>query len=154
MISVVVRPARHSDIPTLARHRAALWPDASIDEHAVDATRMLEGKGYGPHPSATFVAEMEDGSVVGFIETGLRSHADGCDPAHAVGYLEGWFVEEGYRRQGIGAALVRAAEDWARELGCSEMASDTWADSETSQRAHEALGFEVVDRVVVYRKPL
>ena len=35
-----------------------------------------------------------------------------------------------------------------------ELASDTWIDNEKSQRAHEALGFEVVDRCVNYRKVL
>ena len=43
---------------------------------------------------------------------------------------------------------------WARLKGCREMASDTWIDHEGSQRAHEALGFEVVDRCVHYRKEL
>jgi aminoglycoside 6'-N-acetyltransferase I len=34
------------------------------------------------------------------------------------------------------------------------MASDTWIDNELSQSCHEALGFEVVDRCVHYRKGL
>jgi aminoglycoside 6'-N-acetyltransferase I len=34
------------------------------------------------------------------------------------------------------------------------MASDTWLDNLGSQSAHEALGFEVVDRCVHYRKRL
>jgi aminoglycoside 6'-N-acetyltransferase I len=71
-----------------------------------------------------------------------------------VGFLEGWYVAETHRRRGVGAALLRAAEDWAREQGCTEMASDTWLDNEGSQRAHEALGFEEVDRCVNYRKSL
>jgi len=35
-----------------------------------------------------------------------------------------------------------------------EMASDALIDNELSQRAHEALGYEVVDRCVHYRKRL
>src|SRR5688572_4077484 len=46
----------------------------------------------------------------------------------------------------------RAAEEWARGQGCTELASDTWIDNEVSQRAHAALGFELVDRCVNYRK--
>jgi aminoglycoside 6'-N-acetyltransferase I len=34
------------------------------------------------------------------------------------------------------------------------MASDPWLDNVASQTAHEALGFEVVDRCVHYRKVL
>lgn len=105
-------------------------------------------------PLAIFVAETAAGELVGFAEVDLRSHADGCDPEQPVGYLEGWFVAEGHRRSGIGARLVAAAEDWARGHGCVEMASDTWIDRTVSQRAHEALGYEVVDRCVHYRKAL
>ena len=56
--------------------------------------------------------------------------------------------------RGIGRMLVAAAEEWARSKGCKEMASDTWIDSEKSQRAHEAMGYEIVDRCVNYRKKL
>jgi aminoglycoside 6'-N-acetyltransferase I len=92
--------------------------------------------------------------VVGFIEAGLRSHADGCDPSHPVGFVEGWYVAPAHRRRGIVALLLASAEDWARRHGCAEMASDAWVDHNDSQRAHEALGFEVVDRCVHYRKAL
>ena len=104
-------------------------------------------------PLAILVAETR-GGLAGFLEIDLRSHADGCNPSRPVGYVEGWFVAQEYRRQGIGARLLGAAEDWARSLGCVEMASDTWIDNEGSQRAHEAMGFEVVDRCVHYRKNL
>ena len=60
----------------------------------------------------------------------------------------------GFRRQGIGAALLAAPEEWARAQGCIEMASDTSIDNETPHRAPEALGFEVSGRAVTYRKRL
>jgi aminoglycoside 6'-N-acetyltransferase I len=91
---------------------------------------------------------------LGFAEVDLRSHADGCDPARPVGYLEGWYVAAEARRSGVGRRLLSAAEDWARSHGCVEVASDTWVDNELSQACHEALGFQVVDRCVHYRKAL
>jgi aminoglycoside 6'-N-acetyltransferase I len=54
----------------------------------------------------------------------------------------------------VGAQLLAAAENWARGQGCIEMASDTGVDNTVSQEVHEALGFQVVDRCVHYRKPL
>src|ERR1700722_401586 len=90
----------------------------------------------------------------GFIEVGLRSHADGCDTRHPVGFIEGWYVEAAHRGSGVGSALMRTAEGWARSQGCRELASDTWIDHEDSLRAHEALGFEVVDRCVHFKKSL
>jgi aminoglycoside 6'-N-acetyltransferase I len=71
-----------------------------------------------------------------------------------VGFVEGWFVEENRRRKGLGSQLLAAAEEWVRSQGCTEIASDTWIDHTLSQRVHEALKFEVVDRCVHYRKQL
>jgi aminoglycoside 6'-N-acetyltransferase I len=103
---------------------------------------------------AILVSEDENGALIGFLEVGLRSHADGCDPARPVGFVEGWFVQEQFRNRGIGGGLMRSAEDWARAQGCREMASDALIDNDGSQRAHKALGFDVVDRCVHFRKVL
>jgi aminoglycoside 6'-N-acetyltransferase I len=108
----------------------------------------------GTLPATIFVAEDGTGRLAGFLQVGLRSHADGCDPAHPVGFVEGWFVFEAFRRRGIGRALMHVAEDWANSQGCKEMASDTWIDETISQNSHEALGFEVVDRCIHFRKQL
>ena len=105
-------------------------------------------------PLIIFVAATGDGMVIGFLEVDLRSHADGCNPVRPVGFIEGWFVAERHRHQGIGKRLVAMAEEWARSKGCAEIASDTWIDNEVSQRVHEALGYEVVDRCVHYRETL
>jgi aminoglycoside 6'-N-acetyltransferase I len=148
-----IREASPVDCALLARLRHDLWPESSAEEHEGELSRILSGANPGTLPSVILVAD-EAGRVVGFVEAGLRSHADGCDPALPVGYLEGWYVIPSHRRQKVGALLVAAAEQWARDRGCREMASDTWLDREDSQRAHEALGFEVVDRCVHYRKPL
>lgn len=156
----MVRPAEAGDHAQLAAMFHSLWPDGSIEEHSGELVPLIAGKVPGIlSAAAVFVAEVfvEDvpgGRLAGFVQAGLRSHADGCDPAHPVGYLEGWFVDPAWRRKGLGSRLVAAAEAWARGHGCVEMASDTWWDNEGSQRAHEALGFAVVDRCVNYRKRL
>lgn len=149
-----VRLAQQADRDELSRMRAALWPESSAEEHAEELRLILSGKFPGIMPAVILVAEASDGTLEGFLEAGLRSYADGCDAAHAVGYMEGWYVREKWRRKGIGAALLRAAEDWARSQGCKEMASDTRIDNAVSQRAHEALGFEIAERSVLYRKAL
>ena len=134
--------------------RAALWPESSAEEHERELAPILAGKPPGTLPVAVFVAQTADGTMAGFLEAGLRSHADGCDPRLPVGFVEGWFVSERYRGQGVGAQLLGAAENWARSHGCIQMASDTWIDHTLSQRVHEALGFEIVDRCVHYKKAL
>ena len=149
-----VRVAQASDCSELARLRAALWPESSVDEHARELALILVGKFPGVMPLVILVVEADDGKLVGFLEVGLRSSADGCDAAQPVGYVEGWYVAENHRRQGLGAELLQAAEDWSRGQGCIEIASDTSIDNAVSQRAHKALGFEVAERSVLYRKAL
>ena len=129
-------------------------PRLAAEEHARELTVILEGKAPVTMPLIILVAEASDRVLAGFLEVDLRSHADGCNPSRPVGYVEGWYVAENHRHRGIGRKLLAAAEDWARSQGCVEMASDTWVDNEVSQRVHEALGYEVVDRCVHYRKTL
>ncbi len=149
----MIRLVERRDLDAVVRLRVALWPDGSAEEHASEVADLLEGKPRSTLPLAILVAD-EGGAVVGFAEVGLRSHADGCDSTRPVGYLEGWFVRPEDRRRGVGRALVAAAEEWARARGASEIASDTWTDNDGSVRAHAALGFEVVDRCVHFRKSL
>lgn len=136
-----IRAASVKDQEQLVAMRGKLWPEATLEE--LQSATM---------PGEVFVAE-DEGGLIGFVEVSLRSHADGCE-THPVGFLEGWYVEERVRRRGVGRVLLEAAEGWARKQGCKEMASDTWIDHELSQRAHEGLGFEAVDRCVHYKKRL
>jgi aminoglycoside 6'-N-acetyltransferase I len=151
---IQVRLAQSPDHEQLLRFREALWPKASAEGLARELTAILEGKAPVTMPLMIFVAEASEGMLAGFLEVDLRSHADGCDPVRPVGYVEGWYVAEEYRHRGVGRKLLEAAEDWARSQGCLEIASDTWIDNEVSQRVHESLGYEVVDRCVHYRKKL
>jgi aminoglycoside 6'-N-acetyltransferase I len=83
----------------------------------------------------------------------MRPYADGCS-TRPVGYLEGWYVDSDVRRQGVGRALVAAAEAWARTQGCREMASDTHLDNMVSRHAHARLGYAEIEHLVHFRKSL
>ena len=155
LIAVVkIRLAVPGDLKVLGKMRHALWPDSSVEHHEDELVPILAGKPPGIMPLVYFVAEDASREVVGFVEVGLRSAADGCDWARAVGYVEGWYVAESYRRRGVGAQLIAAAENWAREQGCTEMASDTQIDNTQSLQAHLRLGYEIAERSILFRKSL
>jgi len=143
---VNVRPVAPADAAQWRRMRLALWPDSVPDEIDQFFTGLLH------EPLAVLVAD-DGGALVGFVELSIRNIAEGCS-TDRVAYLEGWWVDVGKRRQGIGRALVRAAEEWGRAQGCSEFASDTEIDNEESAKAHAALGFEEVERIRCFRKSL
>ena len=134
--------------------RASLWPESPVGKHLREIDEGLSTGICGTLPMVILVSLDDGGGLTGFLEAGLRSHADGCDPAIPTGYIEGWFVREEFRNRGVGRDLMRAAEEWARSQGCREMASDALIDNTVSLCAHEALGFEVVDRCVHFRKGL
>ncbi len=126
--------------------RTALWPDQT----PADMDAWLA------RPDAVLVVaerEGEGAGLCGFAEVGARGYADGCGRG-PVAYLEGWWVDPDARRQGAGAALLRAGEDWARSRAYAELASDVELENAVSQRAHLQLGFSEVVRAVLYRKSL
>jgi aminoglycoside 6'-N-acetyltransferase I len=149
-----VRLAEAGDLHKLACLRETLWPESTVGEHAQELALILAGKPPTTMPLVIFVSEVSRGLLNGFLEVGLRSYADGCDGTHPVAYVEGWYVADSHRRHGVGAALLGAAEEWARAQGCREIASDTPVSNNLSQRVHESLGFQVAERAVLYRKTL
>lgn len=152
--TITIREAVAKDRMQVAEMRYALWPDGPVEEHLGEFDQWLATGMSGTLPAATLVAEDAQGVLVGFLDAGLRSHADSCDVRQPVGYIEGWWVREDLRNRGVGKGLVQAAEDWARAQGCTEMASDAVIDNYVSLAAHEALGYEVVERAYLFRKAL
>ena len=150
---LTIRPAVQRDKRALVRMLVALWPDGTTRDHGRQVQSVLDGTPRSTLPLTFLVAE-RNGVLVAFVEVGLRSHANGCDPVRPVGFIEGWYVQPRLRRQGIGRWLFVAAEDWCREYGCREMASDTWADHTLSVKAHRALGYSVEGSFVNFRKAL
>jgi aminoglycoside 6'-N-acetyltransferase I len=164
-----IRRVEPGDWAEWLRMRTTLWPDCPPEGHAremqlamspshpvfpSDTNRRGDGEtGRQSEEIACFVAERPAGGLGGFVEVGLRKYADGCDSS-PVGYLEGWYVDPELRQQGVGAALVRAGEEWARAQGRTEMASDCLLDNEVSLHAHLALGYAEAERLIHFKKRL
>jgi len=150
--SMQIRPAEPRDRSEWLRMRAALWPGADA-EHAAEIDEFLRAREGGhTDPAAVLVGSSSGESLCGFIELSVRSYAEGC--AGSAPYVEGWYVDPQVRGEGKGRGLMQAAEEWARERGYRELASDTELENAASQQAHLALGFEEVERAVHFRKDL
>jgi aminoglycoside 6'-N-acetyltransferase I len=146
-----VRHARLSDVQDWAALRQALWPTESSPELTAEATAFFADA--DTVLEAVLLAEASDGTLLGFAELSLRPYAEDCRTS-PVAFLEGWYVIPTARRQGVGRALVSAAEQWARERGCHEFASDTELDNSLSSAAHRALGFDDAGAIRCFRKDL
>ena len=83
------------------------------------------------------IAEIE-GRVVGFAAVRVVASIFYAAP-HAE--LTELFVEAPYRRQGVGRALVAAAEALAQAQGADEMVILTGADNEAAKSLYQKMGF-------------
>ncbi|WP_026354673.1 aminoglycoside 6'-N-acetyltransferase [Massilia niastensis] len=129
--------------------RTALWPEEE-EEHLAEMRAFCAQ----PERYAQFLACSADNAPQGFVEIALRSDYVNGTASSPVAFLEGLYVAPAFRRQGIAALLVEKAQEWAREHGCSELASDAVLENTASHALHRALGFTETERVVYFRKLL
>jgi len=144
-----VRPLDESDLGEWLRLRLLLWDQSDEEDQKAEMVDIIEHS----DSQLVVVADIGNGRLVGFLEASIRSFAEDCETDN-VGYLEGWYVEESFRHMGIGARLVKSAENWARQKGCSEMASDAEIGNPVSLKAHIKLGYSETSRLVHLRKEL
>lgn len=150
---MTIRPVGAADLDRWSAMRLALWPDADREELRSEAEAWLVPERHNTELAAVFVYDPGDGKAAGVLELSLRSHVDGC-ASSPVPYVEAWYVDEAFRRRGVGRALMEAACDWAVIRGFAEMGSDALVGNVVSERAHAAIGFEEVGRVVQFRRTL
>ena len=93
---------------------------------------------------------LKDEEVVGFINLSIRNdYVEGCT-SNGVGYIEGIYVCEPYRRNQIAYQLVQKAIDFFKLIGLKEIGSDTEIENQMSQIFHKAIGFREAGRNVHY----
>lgn len=128
--------------------RFALWPDADRGQTIAEAPAMLV------RPDLLVLVAREKDMVTGFAEAAIcRDYVNGCETS-PVAFVEGIYVMPECRRQGIAGALIAVVEQWAREQGLRELASDALLENSQSHAMHVALGFSQTERVVYFCKPL
>jgi aminoglycoside 6'-N-acetyltransferase I len=144
-----VRPATTEDATGWQTLRTLLWPDAD------SASEIAQYFASAPtERGQVLVAKDGNDTICGFIELSVRRDWVEGSTTSPVAYVEGWFVHPDYRKQGIGKALLTAAETWARESGFTEIASDTLIDNQDGITAHRACGYAEVERSVHFIKTL
>lgn len=125
-----------------------LWPGHDRDELRAELERLLENE------AAAFFVAHDGEQPIGFAQCQLRhDYVEGTDSS-PVGYLEGIYVAEPYRKMGIAKALLTACEDWAKGRGCEEFASDCELTNVQSLQFHLNVGFQEANRIICFTKKL
>lgn len=136
------------DAKVLADLAIQMWTEHDPEDLTEDFRKLAV------NDEAVCFIKYEDDKPIGFAQCQLRyDYVEGTESS-PVGYLEGVFVSDGYRKKGYAAELLSACEQWAKEKGCSEFASDCELVNEDSLKFHMALGFEEANRIICFRKDL
>lgn len=142
-----IKRASIKEAGLVAQLAIKMWDNNSVDGLETDFVDYMNNDG------AIFVA-YDSGTAIAFSQCGFRhDYVEGTETS-PVGYLEGIFVEEGYRRQGVASDLVRECQMFAKEQGCTEFASDCELSNEESLKFHLKLGFEEANRIICFTKKL
>lgn len=96
------------------------------------------------------VAVDADGLPIGWIHVALLALLEATDLA----CINGLVVDEDHRSQGIGAALVEAAEKWAHEQGATEIMVRSRSARVRAHRFYERIGYVEIKRSHVFSKSI
>jgi len=99
----------------------------------------------GPSTSLTrraFIA-LSDSNLAGFAVAGWL-------PQETAAEIEGLVVDEKYRRQGIGSALIGACMEWAANAGASSIRLEMRASNAAVLALYHRHGFSAVGRRRAY----
>ena len=115
----------------------ALWERVFSGDPPHNAPHLMFDAKLAMNDSLLFVATNAD-QVIGSAMAGYDGHR---------GWLYAVAVLPGFRRRGVGKALVRHAVDALRAMGCPKVNLQVRASNAAVVEFYESLGFGVEDRV-------
>lgn len=136
------------NLEEIANLAVLMWTDLDARDFIEKFTDIIS-KG-----DTQFFLKYDRDMPIGFAQCQLRyDYVEGTN-TNPVGYLEGIFIKEGYRRRGYAKELLSECEKWAKEKGCTEFASDCETDNDSSFNFHMASGFNEANRIICFTKKL
>ncbi|MEI3607172.1 aminoglycoside 6'-N-acetyltransferase [Pseudogracilibacillus sp. SE30717A] len=144
----MIKEATLKEAKEAANLALLLWADHTLEELIQEMSLLIS------QPDAKVFLAYCDNKAIGFAQCQLRyDYVEGTNSS-PVGYLEGLFVRDAFREQGFAKKLVNVCEEWARNKGCREFASDCELENEGSLAVHLKLGFREVNRIICFKKDL
>lgn len=154
-MKISYRIATIDDLTTIA----TLWDfmcraEENCGEDEYDEILSASKKNLTDSEKAMFLA-FDGDKAIGFSHVYIRHEWCWTETEDGdIGYLDTIFVHPDYRKKGIAQALVKMCEDWTREKGCAEFASDCDLDNAGSLAFHLGIGFGERHRIIHFSKRL
>lgn len=143
----MIRQATKNDLSKISKMATSIY-SASIMQLKEEFLKHLE------HPDYSIFIKEVDEKIAGFAECGLRHDCVEGTKTSPIGYFEGVYVSPEHRKNGFAKELLTTCEDWAKNKGCTEFASDCEYCNLNSQAFHKNVGFQEANRIVCYTKKL
>lgn len=145
---MIIKIAKKDDIKDLTAMALKIF-HGSIENELIDEFSELIN-----NDNACIYIAQDNNKIIGFVQCQLRfDYVEGTKTS-PVGYIEGIFVENEYRKRGIARELIDMCEIWCKNKGCFEIASDCELLNTQSINFHLKLGFEEANRIVCFKKDL
>lgn len=144
----MIKVANKSDSKTLAQMAIKIWDNDSVEELEKEFDEFVDD------PNMASFIKYVDEKPVGFANVSIRyDYVEGCETS-PVGYLEGIYVEDCYRNNNFARELVIACEDWVKNKGIKEFASDCELTNLGSLAFHLSIGFSEANRIICFKKDI
>lgn len=144
----MVKKAEKSDLESAVNLALAFWESSSVNELTDEFIDT-----FADNESEIFL-KTENGTPIGFAQCSLRhDYVEGTESS-PVGYLEGIYIKDNFRNKGYAKELLNACEEWAKDKGCCEFASDCEIDNISSLLFHKAVNFTEANRIICFTKKL
>lgn len=134
-----------TDLQQWAEMCADVYPDTLAEEMLAEFEA-----GRFPHEYGYY----KDDQLVGFVSLSLRHDYVEGTSSNPVGYIEGIYVNEDHRKEGVARELIEFAKIWSIERGCREMASDCLLNNVDSLAFHTSIGFKEAERIIHFTMAL
>jgi GNAT superfamily N-acetyltransferase len=140
-----IRTARNYDAQAIADLGAQLGYPATRQAMAARLAGIEADR-----QARLLVAENANGKVIAWLHVAVRAQVTEDSCAEILGLV----VDESARGAGVGAALLDAAETWARGLGCAHLRVRSRVERERAHAFYRRAGFARVKTQAVLAKPL
>ncbi|MUT65173.1 aminoglycoside 6'-N-acetyltransferase [Paenibacillus sp. NEAU-GSW1] len=141
-----INEASEQTLDPLTEMALDLWPDNEFNELREDFRQLLQDE-----RNKVFLFCVDE-VPVGFVHFSIRTDYVEGSNGGPVGYVEGIYIKSEHRRKGYSKQLITQGEQWAKTMGCSQIASDIEISNMESYHFHIGSGFKEANRVICFIK--
>ncbi|MFA5576143.1 MAG: aminoglycoside 6'-N-acetyltransferase [Tissierellaceae bacterium] len=142
---MIISEATYENLKDVTQLANILWANYAIEELESILKETIEDE-----KGVIFIV-VEKEKLAGFAQCGLRyDYVEGTNSS-PVGYLEGIFIKEEFRKKGYAKKLLKCCEKWSAKKGCGEFASDCELTNDISFKFHLSMGFAEANRIICFK---